>query len=110
RRSLERLLASAALHVQTFASAEAFLANVDPNASGCVIVDVQLTGMSGSDLQARIAEARWPMSVIAMSASPDSQIELKALRLGATAFLRKPFRARVLLDAIAKTIKKPRVA
>jgi CheY-like chemotaxis protein len=108
RRSLGRLLASAGLHVQSFASAEAFLAEVDTNATGCVIVDVQLIGMSGTDLQVRIAEARWPMSVIVMSASQDSQIELEAMRLGAEAFLRKPFRARVLLDAIAKTMKNPR--
>ena len=107
RRSLARLLASAELHVQTFASAEAFLAGVDANATGCVVVDIQLLGMSGTELQARIVDAQRPLSVIAMSASDERQIELEALRLGATAFLRKPFPAHALLDAIAQAMKKP---
>ena len=57
--------------------------------------------MSGSDLQRQMADAHWTMPVIAMSGSHDLQIEAEALRLGARAFLRKPFDAQVLIDAIA---------
>jgi CheY-like chemotaxis protein len=104
RRSLARLLASANLRVQTFASAEAFLDEVDPASSGCLIVDSQLVGMSGSDLQSRMSDAKWRMPVIAMSGSHDSQVEAGALRLGARAFLGKPFDARALLEAIARAV------
>jgi CheY-like chemotaxis protein len=100
RRSLARLLASIDLRVQTFASAEAFLAEVDRTAKGCLIVDVQLVGMSGPELQSRMASVDWRMPVIAMSGSYDPQIEAEALRLGATAFLRKPFDAQSLMDAL----------
>lgn len=102
RRSLARLLGSIDLRVQTFASAEAFLAEVDRTAKGCLIVDVQLVGMSGPDLQSRMAGVEWRMPVIAMSGSHDAQIEAEALRLGATAFLRKPFDAQALIDALAR--------
>jgi CheY-like chemotaxis protein len=102
RRSLGRLLRSVDLRVETFASAEAFLESIDRTAAGCLIVDIQLEGMSGSDLQRQMAGAQWTMPVIAMSGSHDRQIEAEALRLGARAFLRKPFDAQVLIDAIAR--------
>jgi CheY-like chemotaxis protein len=102
RRSLGRLLRSVDLRVETFASAEAFLESIDRTAAGCLIVDIQLVGMSGSDLQRQMADAQWTMPVIAMSGSHDLQIEAEALRLGARAFLRKPFDAQVLINAIAR--------
>lgn len=104
RRSLGRLIASADFRVQTFASAEAFLAEVDERSSGCLIVDVQLIGMTGPDLQRRMAGERSPMAVIAMSGSDDVQFELDALRLGARAFLRKPFDTQALIEAITRAL------
>lgn len=104
RRSLARLLASVNLRVQTFASAEAFLDEVDPTSGGCLIVDIQLVGMSGSDLQSRMADAKWRMPIIAMSGSQNAQVEKDALRLGASAFLGKPFDAQALLEAIARAV------
>jgi CheY-like chemotaxis protein len=107
RRSLARLLASFDLQVRTFPSAEAFLRTVDATSSGCLIVDVQLVGMSGPDLQSRMAAARWSMPVIVMSASDEVEIEREALRLGARAFLRKPFPAEALIDAITRALRPP---
>jgi CheY-like chemotaxis protein len=104
RRSLGRLIASADLRVQTFASAEAFLAEVDETSSGCLIVDVQLIGMTGADLQRRMAGAGSPMPIIAISGSDDAQIEMEALRLGARAFLRKPFDAQAFIEAITRAL------
>jgi CheY-like chemotaxis protein len=104
RQSLARLLGTVDLRVQAFASAEAFIAEVDRTAIGCLILDVQLLGMTGPELQAWMASANWPMPVIAMSASDDAQIEAKALRLGACAFLRKPFEASALFGAIARAL------
>lgn len=104
RRSLARLLATVDWKVQTFESAEAFLAEVDPTSGGCLVVDIQLMGMTGSDLHSRIVTARWPMPVIAMSGSQDVRIEADARRRGARAFLRKPFDAEALIDAIARAL------
>jgi CheY-like chemotaxis protein len=105
RQSIARLLASADLTVRTFASAEAFLAAVDPRSSGCLILDVQLSGMSGTKLQTRMAAERWSLPVIAMSASQNPRIGEEVVRLGAKAFLSKPFDAQVLLDAIARVLR-----
>lgn len=102
RRSLARLLASIDLRVETFASAEAFVADVDPSASGCLMLDLQLLGMSGLDLQTRMTAAGRHMPIIAMSGSLDPQTEADLLRLGASAVLRKPFDAQSLIDALAR--------
>jgi CheY-like chemotaxis protein len=102
RRSLARLLTSLDLKAHTFPSAEAFLAAVNPGASGCLILDVQLMGMSGSDLQSRMTNGDWRMPVIAMSGSFDSQTEAEMRRLGASAVLRKPFDAPSLIDALVR--------
>ena len=104
RRSLARLLSAVDFRVKTFASAEEFLDLVDPDSPGCLIADAQLVGMSGSELQRRMASANWRMPVIAMSGSHDYQIESEAVRLGAKAFLSKPFDAQALLDAIARAL------
>jgi CheY-like chemotaxis protein len=104
RRSLARLLAAVDLTVQTFGSAEAFLAEVDWTSRGCLIVDVQLIGMTGPDLQGWMSRARQQMPVIAMSGSEDVRIEAEALRLGARAFLLKPFDAQALIDEIGRAL------
>ena len=103
RRSLTRLLAAFDVPARIFDSAEAFLSELDQSPSGCLIVDVQLLGMSGLELQRCMSDVRgepWPL--IAMSGVCDAQVEQEALRLGAVAFLRKPFVAETLFDAIAK--------
>jgi CheY-like chemotaxis protein len=104
RRSLARLLGSVDVRVQTFDSAEAFLAEVDDASDGCLIVDVQLVGMTGPTLLRRMTDAGWAMPMIAMSGSHDAQIERETLSLGACAFLRKPFDADVLIGAITRAL------
>jgi len=101
RRSLGRLLKASHLRVRTFESAEDFFAKVTNPTNGCLLLDVQMVGMSGPELQVRLRELGWRLPVIAMSGSADPRVELEALRLGATAFLWKPFGARGLFDAIA---------
>jgi CheY-like chemotaxis protein len=104
RRSLARLLASLDMNVQTFASAEAFLAEADDRRGACLIVDVQLLGMSGTELQRRMAEAYWTLPVIAMSGAHDPVVEMEAMHRGARAFLRKPFDVKALRDAIDRAV------
>lgn len=102
RRGLKRLLAAVRQPAQIFESAEAFLAEIRPDAEGCLLVDIQLAGISGIDLQRRMADEHWTMPVIAMSGLHDPEIEADAISLGATTFLRKPFEAQMLLGAIAR--------
>jgi len=105
RRSLARLLSSVRLRVHTFESAEAFLAGVDDLSAACVIVDVQLVGMSGPELQVRLSRAPGPVPIIAMSGADDVQIEQEVLSRGAIAFLGKPFDARALFSAIERALR-----
>jgi CheY-like chemotaxis protein len=100
RRSLVRLLESADRQVQAFASADAFLAAVHRTARGCLLLDIQLSGLNGIDLLIVMAAAGWQMPVIAMSGLHGDRMETDALREGARAFLHKPFDADVLFDAI----------
>lgn len=101
RKSLARLLAvSTSWNVRTFDSAERFLAERDDTPNACLLVDMQLLGMSGLDLQGLMADARSPWPVVAMSGSTSDQLERQSLELGARAFLRKPFAAQALLDSV----------
>lgn len=101
RSGLERLLRCLGWAVWTFASAEEFLARHRHTDTGCLIVDVHLGRISGIELQAQLAGRRPHMPVIVTSGSDDGDPEVEALRLGATAFLRKPFEVEALLTAIA---------
>ena len=104
RRALGRLLTSSDWSARTFHSAEAFLAELDKLSAGCLIVDMDLQGMSGLELVHRLKTtgSTWP--IIMMSGLHDRETEREALRLGAKAFLRKPFDLEVLLDAVAQAL------
>jgi two-component system response regulator FixJ len=104
RRALGRLLTSFNWPVRMFDSAEAFLAELGRLSSGCVVTDVQLPGMSGLDLVRRLTEFGLSWPIIVMSGLRDTNIESEALRLGARAYLRKPFNSQALLDEIAKAL------
>jgi CheY-like chemotaxis protein len=101
RRSLARLLRSIGVTVQTYRSAETFLDTVDRTAPGCVVLDIHLGGMSGIDLQAVMTAENWRMPVIAMTGVRDDRTEAATKRLGAHAFLTKPFDAELLFEALA---------
>lgn len=94
------LLESAGLHTQQFASAEGFLTNCNTWMKGCLVLDVRLPGMSGMELQARLAESGLPIPVIIMTAHGDMPMVRKALKAGAVEFLIKPFRDEELLQAV----------
>ena len=100
RRSLRRLLKVSGWHVQTFASAEAFLAKSDSDGSGIVLIDIQLPGMTGLELLDRLRDRAVPCQAIAMSGSNDATVEAQALSLGAALFLQKPFDPQILLDTL----------
>jgi CheY-like chemotaxis protein len=104
RRSLRRLLTVHGWPVRTFDSAEAFLAELDELSSGCLVVDIGLQGISGLELIERLMNSRLSWPIIVMSGLYDKKGESAALRLGARAYLRKPFGSQALLNAIARAV------
>lgn len=105
RRSVERLVRSAGFRAETFGSAEDFLALGHLNGTACAILDMQLPGMSGLDLQHRLIGESRPMPIVFVSAHEDAVMRANALRAGAIAFLQKPFDDSTLLDALDRWIK-----
>jgi FixJ family two-component response regulator len=100
RRALGRLLRSAGLTVETFATAEAFLrAGARPPA--CLVLDVRLPGLSGLELQARLAAEGRRIPIVFITGHEDDQARHQALAAGALDFLAKPFDEGALLGALA---------
>jgi FixJ family two-component response regulator len=102
-RALGRLLGAAGFTVAPFASAEEFLASNSAGAMSCLVLDVHLGGMSGFDLQQRLAAAGAPIPTIFITAHDDS-ITRERARSG-VAYLRKPFREDALIGAIQQALE-----
>lgn len=105
RRSLGRLLTVSNFQVCAFDSAEAFLKEATAFSNGCLLLDMQLGGMSGLELIARLAERGFRLPIIAMTGFRDEKTESEALRLGACAFLHKPFEPKLLLEVIERGMR-----
>jgi FixJ family two-component response regulator len=99
RRALRRLIGSTGMSVDTFGSAEEFLERGDRD-TGCLILDVRLPGMSGLDLQGRLASTNPRTPIIFLSAYETPDIKDRAMKAGAVDFLRKPLREELLLDDV----------
>jgi FixJ family two-component response regulator len=80
-----------------------------PDASGCLVLDVRLPGLSGLDLQRELAAAQITMPIIFITGHGDIPMTVQAMKAGAVEFLTKPFRDQDLLDAIAQAIDRDRV-
>jgi FixJ family two-component response regulator len=91
RAATNNLLRSLGYTVNTFVSAEEFLRSPDLNDTSCVIADVQMPGMSGVDLQARLLTQGYCVPFIFITAFPEETIRARALKAGAICFLTKPF-------------------
>ena len=110
RRSLENLLRSVGLRVEAFASAQEFLRGKRPDVPGCLVLDVRLPGLSGLDLQKRMAEANSEIPIIFITGHGDIPMTVQAMKAGAVEFLTKPFRDQALLDAIQQALERDRQA
>jgi FixJ family two-component response regulator len=104
RESLRNLLRSTGLNVQTFASAHEFLTSPRPDAPSCLVLDVQLPGFSGLELQQELGKANAPMPIIFITGHGDIPMTVRAMKAGASEFLTKPFRDQDLLNAIARAM------
>lgn len=100
RRALERLLRSAGHAVETFASAKEFLARSPRPTAGALILDARMPGMSGLDLQRRLALERCRLPIFFLSSVDDARTRATAIAEGALAWFSKPLDAEVLLAAL----------
>lgn len=108
REALGSLIRSAGLRVETFASAQEFLAHPRADAPSCLVLDVRLPGLSGLDLQKRMAEANLEIPIVFITGHGDVPTSVQAMKAGALEFLMKPFADHDLLEAIQQAIKRDR--
>ena len=109
RESLEGLIQSEGWEVETFASAQAFLARPRVLVPSCLVLDVTLPDLSGLDLQKRLAD-RSDMPIIFITGYGDVPMTVQAMKAGAVEFLTKPFSDEVLISAIRQAIERSRTA
>jgi DNA-binding NtrC family response regulator len=108
RDSLRDLLGSAGLNVQTFASAQEFLASPNAEAASCLVLDVQLPGISGLDLQQELTKLDAQIPIIFITGHGDIPMSVRAMKAGAIEFLTKPFRDDGLLNAVEQAVHRGR--
>jgi len=110
RASLENLIRSVGLSVHAFESGQEFLRVKRAERPGCLVLDVRLKGLSGLDLQKRMATAGGEIPIIFISGHGDIPMTVQAMKAGAVEFLTKPFRDQELLDAIYQALERDRNA
>ena len=105
RDSLQWLLESKGLKVALFDSAETFLASYTPDRAGCLVVDVRMPGMSGLELQEKLAEWQYTIPVIFITGHGDVPMAVQAVKHGAVDFLEKPFNDKELLQIVQRCLE-----
>jgi len=108
RESLRGLIHSVGLRVETFCTAAEFLRQPPPTRPSCLVLDVDLPGLSGMDLQRELATAQRLIPIIFITGHGDIPMSVRAIKEGAVEFLTKPFRERVLLEAIEQALARDR--
>ena len=108
REALGSLVRSAGLGVATYATAQDFLAGPRADGPSCLVLDVHLPGLSGLDLQRRMAEVNLEIPIIFITGHGDVPTSVRAMKAGAVEFLTKPFGDADLLTAIQEAIKRDR--
>jgi FixJ family two-component response regulator len=100
RKALKRLLEAAKLNVDVFPSGRDFLGSLPSNRPDCIVLDFQMPGMNGLDIQKQIAQERMAVPIIVISRYDEPQIRIQCLSAGAIAYLCKPLDGETLLGAI----------
>src|SRR5258708_15835404 len=104
REAVGRLVRSGGWRVETFASAQEFLASAWADVPSCLILDVQLPGLSGLDLQQQLAKSSAHTSIIFLTGHGDIPTSVRAIKAGALEFLTKPYADADLIAAIEQGI------
>ncbi len=104
RQALALLMESVGLKVQAYPSANTYLKQFDPEAPGCLVLDVRMPGMSGLELQARLATEAVHPPVIVITGHGDVPMAVRAVQAGAVDFIEKPFNDQALLDSVHRAL------
>jgi FixJ family two-component response regulator len=110
REGLQALIQSAGWRAETFASAQEFLAHLTAEAPSCVVLDLQLPGLSGLDLQKRMAEVGLEIPIVFLTGHGDIPKSVQAMKQGAVDFLTKPVDGEELLKAIRAAVARHQAA
>jgi len=110
RDTLRRLIRMAGMRCETFATADAMLSYPRPDIPTCLVLDVQLPGLSGFDLSAALARAHVGMPIVFITGHGTIPMGVRAIKSGAVEFLTKPFTDTELLDAIGQALDRDRAA
>ncbi|PYP19358.1 MAG: DNA-binding response regulator [Gemmatimonadetes bacterium] len=110
RESLAPLIRHEGWQPETFASAQEFLDRPRAPVPSCLVLDVSLPGLTGLDLQKRVAGERTDMPIIFITGHGDVPMTVQAMKAGAVEFLTKPFGPEALLTAIRNALERSRTA
>ena len=103
-RSLQRLLSSEGYLVETFVSAEAYLARPPYVGNGCIILDVSMPGLDGLSLQEHLTASGCDLPIVFLTGHGDIPMSVSAMKKGASDFLVKPVEDTILLTTIVEAI------
>lgn len=105
RIAMSRLFESAGLDHRAFSSGDQFLQRYSSDLSGCLVLDIRMSGISGMELQRELNTAGSILPIIFMTGHGDLPMAVRAMRLGALHFLRKPVDEQELLDSIQQAFE-----
>jgi FixJ family two-component response regulator len=108
RRGLQRLIRSMGWRAETFVSAQEFLGRSSTDTPSCLLLDLQLPGLSGLDLQKQMAEAGLEIPIVFLTGHGDIPASVRAMKAGAIEFLTKPVDEQNLLKAIQDALQRDR--
>jgi RNA polymerase sigma factor (sigma-70 family) len=106
RKSVGRLLRTAGLQVEVFASADEFLAHPPSDESACLLLDLKMPGRNGLELQEALVAARKPIPIVFVTGHGDIAASVRAMKGGAVDFLTKPYSVEELLEAVERAMAK----
>jgi FixJ family two-component response regulator len=106
RDALKNLLMTHGCVVELYASAADFLDKTCTTKAACLVTDIQLGDLSGIEMCRRLRDAGFLLPIVFMTASQSRFVRARAMELGCIAYLVKPFRAKLFMDAIRRAIQK----
>jgi FixJ family two-component response regulator len=106
RRATTRLMTASGFTVLAFASAEEFLAALDPAAPGCLLLDLSMPGLGGLELQRLLMERGASLPIVFLSGQADVGASVRAMKGGAIDFLEKPVEDATLIAAIERALER----
>ena len=105
RRALTLLLSTVGFDTRAYARPSEFLANLKPDAAGCLVLDIRMPEMSGLELQQQLNQTGFMLPVIFITGHGDVPMAVQAMKSGAFEFIQKPFREQDLLDKVNHALR-----